>query len=71
MKLKLDIDPDIVAMMAAEITAGERAVSAAIRAAGNAPSRNSSKLWAWSCGSGVPRRSASAAARITRREARS
>ena len=34
MKLKLDIDPDIVAMMAAEVTAGERAVSAAIREAG-------------------------------------
>ena len=36
MKLKLDIDPDIVAMMAAEIAAGERAVSAAIREAGTA-----------------------------------
>ena len=35
MKLKLDIDPDIVAMMAAEVAAGERAVSAAIRKAGN------------------------------------
>jgi len=34
MKLKLDIDPDIVAMMQAEIAAGERAVSAAIREAG-------------------------------------
>ena len=34
MKLKLDIDPDIVAMMAAEVAAGERAVSAAIREAG-------------------------------------
>ena len=34
MKLKLDIDPDIVAMMAAEVSAGERAVSAAIREAG-------------------------------------
>ena len=34
MKLKLDIDPDIVAMMAAEIRAGERAVSAAMREAG-------------------------------------
>jgi hypothetical protein len=34
MKLKIDIDPDIVAMMAAEIRAGERAVSAAMRAAG-------------------------------------
>ena len=30
MKLKLAIDPDLVAMMQAEITAGERAVSAAI-----------------------------------------
>ena len=34
MKLKLDIDPDLVAMMAAEIVAGERAVSAAMREAG-------------------------------------
>lgn len=34
MKLKLDIDPDIMAMMAAEIKAGERAVSAAMREAG-------------------------------------
>lgn len=34
MKLKLDIDPDIVSMMHAEIAAGERAVSAAIREAG-------------------------------------
>ncbi len=34
MKLKLDIDPDIVAMMREEIAAGERAVSAAIREAG-------------------------------------
>lgn len=34
MKLKLDIDPDIVAMMQAEITAGERAVTAAMREAG-------------------------------------
>jgi len=34
MKLKLDIDPDIVAMMQAEITAGEKAVSAAMREAG-------------------------------------
>ena len=34
MQLKLDIDPDIVAMMQAEIAAGERAVSTAIRAAG-------------------------------------
>jgi hypothetical protein len=33
-RLKLDIDPDIVAMMAAEVAAGERAVSAAIREAG-------------------------------------
>jgi hypothetical protein len=33
MKLKLDIDPDIVAVMSAEVTAGERAVSAAIREA--------------------------------------
>ena len=34
MKLKLDITPDIVAMMAAEVAAGERAVTAAIRQAG-------------------------------------
>lgn len=34
MKLKLDIDPDLVAMMAAEIKAGEKAVSAAMREAG-------------------------------------
>ncbi|MFU8779373.1 MAG: DUF6441 family protein, partial [Roseovarius sp.] len=35
MKLKLDITPDIVAMMAAEISAGEMAVSAATREAGD------------------------------------
>ena len=34
MKLKLDIDPDIVAMMAAEVATGERAVTAAMREAG-------------------------------------
>ena len=34
MKLKLDIDPDIVALMQAEITAGEKAVTAAMREAG-------------------------------------
>ena len=34
MKLKLDIDPDIVAMMAAEIAAGEKAVTAAMQEAG-------------------------------------
>ena len=34
MKLKLDITPDIVAMMAAEVVAGEKAVTAAMRAAG-------------------------------------
>ena len=34
MKLKLDIDPDIVAMMAAEVAAGERAVTTAMREAG-------------------------------------
>jgi len=34
LKLKLDIDPDLVAMMAAEIKAGEKAVSAAMREAG-------------------------------------
>jgi hypothetical protein len=33
-KLKLDIRPDLVAMMAAEIAAGERAVTAAMRQAG-------------------------------------
>ncbi|MCC5993889.1 MAG: hypothetical protein JJT99_15355 [Rhodobacteraceae bacterium] len=35
MKLQLDITPDLVAMMAAEIKAGERAVTAATREAGN------------------------------------
>ena len=34
MKLKLTIDPDIVAMMQAEIAAGERAVTTAMREAG-------------------------------------
>ena len=34
MKLKLDITPDLAAMMAAEIAAGERSVTAAIREAG-------------------------------------
>ncbi|WP_050526185.1 DUF6441 family protein [Pseudorhodobacter aquimaris] len=34
MKLKLAIDPDIVAIMAAEVAAGERAVTAAMREAG-------------------------------------
>ena len=34
MRLKLDIAPDIVALMAAEIAAGERAVSSAMRQAG-------------------------------------
>ncbi|MEM9763780.1 MAG: DUF6441 family protein [Pseudomonadota bacterium] len=34
MKLKLDIDPDIVAMMTAEVKAGEKAVTAAMREAG-------------------------------------
>jgi hypothetical protein len=34
MKLKLDITPDLAAMMATEIAAGERAVTAAIREAG-------------------------------------
>jgi hypothetical protein len=33
-KLKVDIRPDLVAMMAAEIAAGERAVTAAMRVAG-------------------------------------
>ena len=35
MKLKLDITPDLIAIMAAEIKAGERAVSIATREAGN------------------------------------
>jgi hypothetical protein len=35
MKLKLDINPDIVVMMAAEVAAGERAVTAAMREAGS------------------------------------
>ena len=34
MKLNLDISPDLVAVMAAEISAGEKAVSAAMREAG-------------------------------------
>ncbi|MCE8523470.1 hypothetical protein KBY30_20995 [Ruegeria pomeroyi] len=34
MKLKLEIDPDIVAMMAAEVKAGEKAVTTAMREAG-------------------------------------
>ena len=34
MKLKLDFSPDIIAMMAAEVAAGERAVTAAMREAG-------------------------------------
>ena len=34
MKLKLDIAPDIVALMAAEVAAGERAVTSAMRQAG-------------------------------------
>ena len=34
MKLKLDITPDIVALMAAEVAAGERAVTTAMRQAG-------------------------------------
>jgi hypothetical protein len=34
MKMKIDIDPDIVAMMAAELAAGERAVTNAMREAG-------------------------------------
>ena len=34
MKLKIDIDPDIAALMAAEVAAGERAVTAAMREAG-------------------------------------
>ena len=35
MRLKLEIDPDIAALMQAEIAAGERAVSAAMHAAGS------------------------------------
>jgi hypothetical protein len=35
MKLKLDITPDLVAMMVAEIKAGEKAVSKAVNEAGN------------------------------------
>jgi hypothetical protein len=34
MKLKIDIDPDIAALMTAEVAAGERAVTAAMREAG-------------------------------------
>lgn len=35
MQLRLDIDPDLVALMEEELTAGERAVSAAMRDAGS------------------------------------
>ena len=35
MKLKLGIDPDLAAMMQAEVLAGERAVTAAMRQAGS------------------------------------
>ena len=35
MRLTIDISPDLVAMMAAEIAAGERAVTAAVREAGS------------------------------------
>ena len=35
MRLKLEITPDLIAMMVAEVKAGERAVSAATREAGN------------------------------------
>jgi hypothetical protein len=35
MKLKLDIPPNLVAMMAAEIRSGEKAVTVAMREAGN------------------------------------
>jgi len=35
MKLKLDFDPDLVGMLEAEIKAGERAVTAAMKAAGS------------------------------------
>ena len=34
MRLKLDIDPDLAAMMQAEVLAGERAVTAAMKTAG-------------------------------------
>jgi hypothetical protein len=34
MKLKINVDPDIVALMAAEVAAGEWAVTAAMREAG-------------------------------------
>jgi hypothetical protein len=34
MRLKLDITPDLVAAMAAEVKAGEKAVTAAMREAG-------------------------------------
>ena len=34
MKLKLDISPDLASLMAAEIVAGERAVTTAVREAG-------------------------------------
>jgi hypothetical protein len=34
MKLRLDIDPDLVALMAAEVATGDRAMTAAMREAG-------------------------------------
>jgi len=53
MKLKLAIDPDIVAMMAAEVAAGERAATAAIREAGtglNPPGGRRSPAPGWALG---------------------
>ena len=58
MKLKLDIDPDIVAMMQAEVAAGERAVTAAMREAGTGlksawrPRRLLAARAMWSAGCG-------------------
>ena len=37
MKLKLDVTPDLAALMSAEIKAGERAVTTAMREAGVDP----------------------------------
>jgi len=64
MKLRLDIDPDIVAMMAAEVAAGERAVTAAMREAGmGLKSAWRTQINAQGWAPGLPTRSASPAFR--------
>ena len=68
MKLKLDITPDLVAAMAAEVKAGEKAVTAAMREAGTGLKT------AWRgqiTGAGLGRRLATRSeARLTRRPAK-